>query len=175
MRRRGLSLQHRFSGAVLTSATPQVALRLRYSGLRIEGTASPPPSTGLAERVGFEPTADLCRHTLSRRAPSSTRTSLPFWRAWEDLNLRPSDPQSDALSPELQAQAEGRGFEPRRPEGPTGFRDRPLTVRSSLHKNYSRAAQARQSQEAVRMERSAGMSNSSSISVSFPKLSRFKC
>jgi len=25
------------------------------------------------------------------------------------------------------------------------------------------------------MERSAGMSNSSSISVSFPKLSRFKC
>ena len=33
---------------------------------------------GLAERVGFEPTVEFPLHTLSKRAPSTTRTSLPF-------------------------------------------------------------------------------------------------
>src|SRR5262249_10933313 len=31
----------------------------------------------LAERVGFEPTVEFPLHTLSKRAPSTTRTSLP--------------------------------------------------------------------------------------------------
>src|SRR5712671_668210 len=31
---------------------------------------------GLAERVGFEPTVEFPLHTLSKRAPSTTRTSL---------------------------------------------------------------------------------------------------
>src|SRR5438046_10722784 len=36
---------------------------------------SPPqPDT---ERVGFEPTVEFPPHTLSKRAPSTTRTSLP--------------------------------------------------------------------------------------------------
>jgi hypothetical protein len=30
----------------------------------------------LAERVGFEPTVEFPLHTLSKRAPSTTRTSL---------------------------------------------------------------------------------------------------
>src|SRR5207244_8233846 len=32
--------------------------------------------TASAERVGFEPTVELHPHTLSKRAPSTTRTSL---------------------------------------------------------------------------------------------------
>jgi hypothetical protein len=32
----------------------------------------------MAERVGFEPTVEFPLHTLSKRAPSTTRTSLPF-------------------------------------------------------------------------------------------------
>ena len=31
---------------------------------------------GMAERVGFEPTVEFPLHTLSKRAPSTTRTSL---------------------------------------------------------------------------------------------------
>ena len=30
----------------------------------------------MAERVGFEPTVEFPLHTLSKRAPSTTRTSL---------------------------------------------------------------------------------------------------
>jgi hypothetical protein len=33
----------------------------------------------MAERVGFEPTVEFPLHTLSKRAPSTTRTSLRFW------------------------------------------------------------------------------------------------
>ena len=32
----------------------------------------------LAERVGFEPTVEFPLHTLSKRAPSTTRTSLRY-------------------------------------------------------------------------------------------------
>ena len=31
---------------------------------------------GMAERVGFEPTVEFPLHTLSKRAPSTARTSL---------------------------------------------------------------------------------------------------
>jgi hypothetical protein len=31
---------------------------------------------GMAERVGFEPTVEFPRHSLSRRAPSTARTPL---------------------------------------------------------------------------------------------------
>ena len=34
---------------------------------------------------------------------NSQNLTFPIWRAWEDLNLRPPDPQSGALSAELQA------------------------------------------------------------------------
>ena len=34
----------------------------------------------LAERVGFEPTVEFLLHTLSKRAPSTTRTSLRIFR-----------------------------------------------------------------------------------------------
>ena len=32
----------------------------------------------LAERMGFEPMKELLLYTLSKRAPSTTRPSLPF-------------------------------------------------------------------------------------------------
>ena len=32
----------------------------------------------MAERVGFEPTVEFPLHTLSKRAPSTTRTSLRY-------------------------------------------------------------------------------------------------
>ena len=35
-----------------------------------------PAKRELAERVGFEPTVEFPLHTLSKRAPSTTRTSL---------------------------------------------------------------------------------------------------
>src|SRR5882672_2491340 len=42
--------------------------------IRISRTLS--VTYGLAERVGFEPTVEFPLHTLSKRAPSTTRTSL---------------------------------------------------------------------------------------------------
>ena len=38
----------------------------------------------MAERVGFEPTLEFPLNTLSKRAPSTTRPSLP----WEHCNRR---------------------------------------------------------------------------------------
>ena len=35
---------------------------------------------GDAETEGFEPSVELPLHTLSKRAPSATRTSLHFYR-----------------------------------------------------------------------------------------------
>jgi hypothetical protein len=43
-------------------------LRVMWSVLRME----------LAEREGFEPSVEFPLHTLSKRAPSTTRTSLRF-------------------------------------------------------------------------------------------------
>ena len=40
--------------------------------------------TGMAEREGFEPSVEFPLHTLSKRAPSTTRTSLLEWQT-EDL------------------------------------------------------------------------------------------
>src|SRR5438128_8645774 len=39
-------------------------------------------SDALAERVGFEPTVGFPLHTLSKRAPSTTRTSLRAFRIY---------------------------------------------------------------------------------------------
>ena len=65
----------------------------RQSRIRAEGAEpkararslnpTPPASRaerGLAERVGFEPTVEFPLHTLSKRAPSATRPSLPSTR-----------------------------------------------------------------------------------------------
>src|SRR5205807_3725808 len=53
----------------------------RYGGHASHGLPTVALSVGkserrLAERVGFEPTVGLPLHTLSKRAPSTTRTSL---------------------------------------------------------------------------------------------------
>ena len=55
----------------------QVAASLRAARcLKITRSARTERSEGLAERVGFEPTVRFPVHTLSKRAPSTTRTSL---------------------------------------------------------------------------------------------------
>ena len=41
-------------------------------------TSSTVTGLGMAERVGFEPTVEFPQHSLSRRAPSTTRTPLRF-------------------------------------------------------------------------------------------------
>src|SRR6187399_2621584 len=50
---------------------------LRRFRIRIRGIAQDSDENRkLAERVGFEPTVEFPLHTLSKRAPSTTRTSL---------------------------------------------------------------------------------------------------
>jgi hypothetical protein len=65
-------------------AREDVRLRMEWSSLDV---ARPKPGLdearakrerSLAERVGFEPTVEFPLHTLSKRAPSTTRTSLHF-------------------------------------------------------------------------------------------------
>jgi hypothetical protein len=50
--------------------------RLRAASPEIEAVPEARPRRSLAERVGFEPTVGFPLHTLSKRAPSTTRTSL---------------------------------------------------------------------------------------------------
>ena len=55
---------------------------------RLQGTANSPSSMTMAERRGFEPLIELPLYTLSRRAPSTTRTSLHNLRNINDLLLK---------------------------------------------------------------------------------------
>jgi hypothetical protein len=83
----GPDLQRRLAAPALKGGASG-GPRPRYSGLRVQGTATSPSSTailhvrptrrtggngqpnlGMAERVGFEPTVRSPAHTLSRRAP----------------------------------------------------------------------------------------------------------
>src|SRR5262245_51827820 len=47
----------------------------------------------MAERVGFEPTVEFPLHTLSKRAPSTTRTSLLTSRSGRRSAAVPSGPR----------------------------------------------------------------------------------
>src|SRR5688572_5001427 len=65
----------------LTEEWDSVPVAMRVSALRQTGRPLEPPPTErqrrkVAERVGFEPTVEFPLHTLSKRAPSTTRTSL---------------------------------------------------------------------------------------------------
>jgi hypothetical protein len=55
-----------------------------------------PKGAEMAERVGFEPTVEFPLHTLSKRAPSTTRTSLRVFRI-SSLRLvaEPANPNCD--------------------------------------------------------------------------------
>src|SRR5215204_2825850 len=63
---RRCSLRRAFKSAIRTSLMTDYGHQ-SYDGQRRED---------LAERVGFEPTVEFPLHTLSKRAPSTTRTSL---------------------------------------------------------------------------------------------------
>ena len=82
-------------GAQSNTPAPRAGIPPRWSGLRVQGTATSPPSTatldhattprhgppvreGMAEREGFEPSIRLLDvYTISSRAPSAARAPLP--------------------------------------------------------------------------------------------------
>src|SRR5829696_6810015 len=72
----------------------------------------------LAERVGFEPTVEFPLHTLSKRAPSTTRTSLRF----RINNLRAARRQFIARRRRMHASSTS-------PLNPTAYGLRTATVR----------------------------------------------
>jgi hypothetical protein len=47
---------------------------------------------GKAETEGFEPSVELPLHTLSKRAPSATRTSLQFFTGWQKYSFNIYNP-----------------------------------------------------------------------------------
>ena len=75
----------------------------------------------LAERVGFEPTKHFHAYTLSKRAPSATRTSL-----------REASMFARSLTRRLLGWRRERDSNPRYPYGYSGFRDRPIQPLSHL-------------------------------------------
>ena len=79
-------------GAQFNTSAPRAGIPPRWSGLRVQGTATSPPSTAtldharsrnlvnlrMAEREGFEPSTRLLDvYTISSRAPSAARAPLP--------------------------------------------------------------------------------------------------
>ena len=85
-------------GAQFNTPAPRAGIQPRWSGLRVQGTATSPPSTAtldhlrphlrgeslrlpaqdMAEREGFEPSIRLLDvYTISSRAPSAARAPLP--------------------------------------------------------------------------------------------------
>jgi hypothetical protein len=103
-------------GAQFNTPAPRAGIQPRWSGLRVQGTATSPPSTAtldhlrstfglpvqdMAEREGFEPSIRLLDvYTISSRAPSAARAPL----------LGPETARSATLRGE--EMAEGVGFEP---------------------------------------------------------------
>ncbi len=47
---------------------------------------------GKAETEGFEPSVEFPLHTLSKRAPSATRTSLQFFTGWQKYSFNTYKP-----------------------------------------------------------------------------------
>jgi hypothetical protein len=106
-------------GAQSNTPAPRAGIPPRWSGLRVQGTATSPPSTatldhatrrhgplrhqGMAEREGFEPSTRLLDvYTISSRAPSAARAPLPGPDgALNHCQLSPGE-----------RMAEGVGFEP---------------------------------------------------------------
>ena len=72
----GPDYQHHLHRADHTCYTLPRELNPAIADCRLQGTANSPSSTALAEKVGFEPTIEIPLYTRSRRAPSTTQTSL---------------------------------------------------------------------------------------------------
>ena len=85
----------------------------------------------LAERVGFEPTSRFRENTLSKRAPSATRTSL-----------REASMFARSLTRRLLGWRRERDSNPRYPYGYSGFRDRPIQPLSHLSAEESTRSKA---------------------------------
>ena len=82
---RGYSLPCRLLSEIEMGPSPQATRRVECAGSEVlqlsvgtdDGTDGPFNPKMLAERVGFEPTLPFRVNTLSKRAPSATRPSLP--------------------------------------------------------------------------------------------------
>ena len=90
VRRRGLGRRRLRTRPASASGPLGRPIGPTYSGFWVQGTANPPPCTGLAEGVGFEPTAPFWgAHAL--QACLFVRSSTPpIQYAREDSNLRPA-------------------------------------------------------------------------------------
>ena len=67
----GPNYQHHLKGADQTNQTLSREFNLAIADCKLQGTATSPSSTILAERKGFEPLGRFPAHTLSRRTPSA--------------------------------------------------------------------------------------------------------
>src|SRR5882672_9261548 len=74
-------------GLLRSRSDPVRTLPSPTSGPEI-GRAPREPGRRLAERAGFEPAMPLPTHTLSKRAPSATRTPLPDFPATLRASVR---------------------------------------------------------------------------------------
>jgi hypothetical protein len=108
-RRAGPNLHCRSAMLVSIRPQPQRGIRPRYSGLRVQGTASSPSSTTvydstsqsarcqMAERVGFEPTVHCCTHDFHSCRFGRSRTSPGSTIISERLALSSSNPMPRAV------------------------------------------------------------------------------
>lgn len=67
----GPNYQHHLRGADQTNQTLSWEFNLAIADCKLQGAATSPSSTILAERKGFEPLGRFPAHTLSRRTPSA--------------------------------------------------------------------------------------------------------
>src|SRR6476619_554638 len=92
----------------------------------------------MAERAGFEPTVEFPLHTLSKRAPSTTRTSLRR-RARRSAGARRRPEwiqQSSGLASPVQGASARRATTPLTRDRPTAMRRRPLLTQRSQARPY---------------------------------------
>lgn len=68
--------QHYLHKTASQTACLWMEFNLAKADCELQGTANSPSSTAMAEKVGFEPTIEFPLYTRSRRAPSTTQTSL---------------------------------------------------------------------------------------------------
>jgi hypothetical protein len=101
----------------------------------------------MAERVGFEPTVEFPLHTLSKRAPSTTRTSLRVFRIWHlqepSPSRQPGCAPDCALTPCRRLPHISTGGHPEGPAGTTT--GEPQRFTSGAEPGHERFSIARQS------------------------------
>ena len=83
----GPNYQHHLKGADQTNQTLSREFNLAIADCKLQGTATSPSSTTLAERKGFEPLGRFPAHTLSKRTPSTRLGHLSIIYLFHALTL----------------------------------------------------------------------------------------